>query len=115
MNGLAHDSSFACPLIPTDSAQLLAAVATGSTVLGSLAVLSLPFNPFTAACLTAPIPSEPLRFTFHYLGFLFSASLAAHLGCAPEPPWNVALSSAWWSLRLADSLLMIHFSYCTHL
>ena len=30
-----YDAVFSCPLIPTDSAQLLAAVATGSTVLGS--------------------------------------------------------------------------------
>jgi hypothetical protein len=31
-----YDAVFPCPLIPTDSAQLLAAVATGSTMLGSI-------------------------------------------------------------------------------
>ena len=81
------------PLIPTDSTQRLAAVATGSTVLGS-SHSELALQPVYRCLPDCAYPFETsLRFTLNCVGLFFSATLAAHLSLVGQPPWNVVLSS----------------------
>ena len=74
-----YDAVFSCPVIPTDSAQLLAAVATGSTALGS-SRSELTLQP---VCRCLPDCAYPfgtsLYFMLNYVGGLLSATHAAHL------------------------------------